>query len=107
MSARPTSITSWTRLEARARDPEMRIALEARVRDPLWMLTRQWQLGELTGEDCGSPVAARVHATASRITRLATGTSAPRPIDLSAQPIECAIEAEAPVLDPHTAVEAA
>ena len=28
-------------------------ALRAEVRDPLWMLTRQWQMGEFQGDDAG------------------------------------------------------
>ena len=34
--------------------------LRARVADPLWFLARQWQLGELHGEDASSPVAVDV-----------------------------------------------
>ena len=34
----------------------MEETLKARVYDPLWMLARQWQLGEFQGEDNGSPV---------------------------------------------------
>jgi hypothetical protein len=30
--------------------------LRARVADPVWFITRQWQLGELRGEDASSPV---------------------------------------------------
>ena len=50
------SITSWTRLEPRARDPKMRAGLAARIRDPLWMISRQWQIGEFRGHDGGSAV---------------------------------------------------
>lgn len=32
--------------------------LRARVADPVWFITRQWQLGELQGEDASSPVVA-------------------------------------------------
>lgn len=49
------SITFWNRLEARPRSPAIGPALMARIRDPLWMLTRQWQFGEFRGEDAGSP----------------------------------------------------
>ena len=31
--------------------------LRARVADPVWFITRQWQLGELQGEDASTPVA--------------------------------------------------
>ena len=41
---------------------------EARLADPAWMLGRQWQFGELTGEDAGSVVAVRVASRALPIT---------------------------------------
>jgi hypothetical protein len=31
--------------------------LRARVADPVWFITRQWQLGELQGEDASTPLA--------------------------------------------------
>ena len=34
--------------------------IEARVHDPLWLLGRQWQLGEFEGEDAGTPLTVRV-----------------------------------------------
>ncbi|MFB4295072.1 hypothetical protein [Actinomadura sp. NTSP31] len=46
----------WNRLEGRPRTTDFGRALRAEVRDPLWMLTRQWQLGEFRGSDAGSPV---------------------------------------------------
>src|SRR4029453_6488427 len=49
------SITSWTHLESRTRQADMSRSLNARVFDPLWMLTRQWQVGEVYGEDVGMP----------------------------------------------------
>src|SRR5215813_8350195 len=63
------SITSWTRLEPRTRDPlDMSLGLQARVHDPLWMLTRQWQLGEFQAEDAGSAIIANLAATAAPLT---------------------------------------
>jgi len=52
------SVTLWTRLEPHPRDGSMERSLQAQVRDPLWMLARQWQVGELEGTDAGSPVQA-------------------------------------------------
>jgi hypothetical protein len=46
----------WSRLEPRPRQVELDRTLEARIHDPLWMLTRQWQFGEFRGEDAGSAV---------------------------------------------------
>ncbi len=54
------SITVWNRLEGRPRAPQFDRALRAEVRDALWMVTRQWQLGELRGDDAGSPIDVRV-----------------------------------------------
>lgn len=66
------SVTIWHRLEPRPQegklprgakkippDPLMR-GLQAQVRDPLWMLARQWQVGEFIGDDAGSPVQATI-----------------------------------------------
>lgn len=71
------SITSWVRLEPRSRDAEMNTSLEARVYDPLWMLARQWQLGEFEGEDNGSPVLARWRGEGAPLTRYHLGAIAP------------------------------
>jgi hypothetical protein len=41
--------------EPDVRDDDVIEPLRAQIRDPLWMLTRQWQLGEMRGADSGSP----------------------------------------------------
>jgi hypothetical protein len=61
------SITYWNRLEPRPRSTDIAPALAARVRDPLWMLTRQWQFGEFQGEDAGSPAYVQMSATEGRV----------------------------------------
>ena len=65
------SITLWNRLEGRPRKADFDRSLRAEIRDPLWMLTRQWQFGEFKGEDAGSAVKARVQLNTSRIDRFA------------------------------------
>ena len=47
------TVTTWNRLEARPRTPNFDRALRAEMRDPLWMLTKQWQMGEFRGSDAG------------------------------------------------------
>jgi hypothetical protein len=59
----------WARLEPRARRVEFDTALAARVHDPMWMLARQWQMGEFKGEDTGSAVLAKL---ARRLTPVAS-----------------------------------
>ena len=67
------SVTSWTRLESRCRDADMRASLSARLFDPLWLLARQWQVGEFQGEDAGTPVLARVRAGTAPLSRCHLG----------------------------------
>src|SRR2546428_6478788 len=61
------SITFWNRLEPRPRSTNIGPALGARIRDPLWMLTRQWQLGEFQGEDAAAPAYVQINTTAGRL----------------------------------------
>ncbi|HEX6284033.1 MAG TPA: hypothetical protein VFZ71_04135, partial [Pyrinomonadaceae bacterium] len=65
------AITLWNRLEGRPRKADFDRSLRAEIRDPLWMLTRQWQFGEFKGEDAGSAVKARVQLNTSKIDRYA------------------------------------
>ncbi len=61
------TVTIWNRLEGRPRTLNFDRALKAEVRDALWMLTRQWQMGEFRGDDAGSPVKTRVHLATTRL----------------------------------------
>ena len=67
------SITSWMRLEPHTRNAEMKTSVQARIYDPLWLLGRQWQVGEFQGEDSGTPIVARLRADVSRLTRYFAG----------------------------------
>jgi len=78
----------------------MEDGLSAPVRDPLWMLSRQWQVGELRGEDAGSPVRADVTVAEDELSRVdlrggPQGESAgPNPIDYDGGPLEATVERE-------------
>jgi hypothetical protein len=63
------SVTVWNRLEPRPRTQSFERALRAEVRDALWMLTKQWQMGEFRGADAGSPVFAKVQIDTTRLTK--------------------------------------
>lgn len=63
------TITLWNRLEGRPRAHDFDRALKAEIRDPLWMLAKQWQLGEFRGDDAGSPVLAKVHIETTKVTK--------------------------------------
>jgi hypothetical protein len=60
-------ITVWNRLEGRPRADKFDRALRAEVRDALWMLTRQWQVGEFRGDDAGSPIFTKVRLETTRL----------------------------------------
>ncbi|GIH02228.1 hypothetical protein Rhe02_02950 [Rhizocola hellebori] len=92
-----SSVTTWTRLEPQIANADIATSTGARVLDPLWLLTRQWQLGEFQAEDTGSPVKARFRATTAPLTRsrpghLNTGTNAGTPYDPARTPLEAIIE---------------
>ncbi len=85
------AITRWNRLEGRPRTHTFDRALTAEVRDALWMLTRQWQMGEFQGDDAGSPVLARACIDLVPITRFQAGPGPARPLDLD-RPLEATVE---------------
>jgi hypothetical protein len=90
--AAPTpTVVLWNRLEGRPRRPDFTRALAAEVRDPLWLLTRQWQMGEFIGEDAGSPVLAKVAWSTDTVTSVRTAAAAV-PFDESL-PLEAVVEA--------------
>ena len=95
-----SSVTTWMRLEPRCRAADMNAGLQARIYDPLWLLARQWQVGEFQGEDNGSPAAARWQGEAVRLGRYYPGTLADKapveglPFDSTSIPLETLVERE-------------
>ena len=63
------TITRYNRLESRPRTDNFTRALRAEVRDALWMLCKQWQIGEFAGDDAGSPVNAKLHVDGQQIAK--------------------------------------
>jgi len=63
------SVTMWNRLEGRPRTMNFDQALGAEVRDALWMITKQWQMGEIGGSDAGSPVFAKLQIDLTRLAK--------------------------------------
>lgn len=94
------SLTTWTRLEPQPRDASMERSLQAQVRDPLWLLARQWQVGEFLGDDAGSPIHATIAAEMRTITTYRPGLNPAStvPIDPTL-PIEVHVERELVTLE--------
>ena len=85
------TITTWNRLEARPRSQSFTRALQAEVRDALWMLTKQWQMGEFRGSDAGSPVFAKILMQTTRLTKYQPAGGSPELFDESI-PLETKVE---------------
>lgn len=60
---------SWIRVEAMGRSLGLDAGTQAGIADPLWMIGRQWQVGELRGDDAARPAAARVTVGTARVDR--------------------------------------
>jgi hypothetical protein len=88
------SITIWDRIEPRCRANDPTPGLEARVHDPLWLLARQWQVGEFEARDAGSPVVASVQSCTAPLDRFSVAGQAAEAYD-GVQPIETLVEREA------------
>lgn len=92
------SITTFSRLEPQTRRGDVTVGAAAPVRDPLWLLARQWQVGEFAGHDGGTPIVARWRGVAAPPTRFVAGPIAPETqldaprFDPDAAPLESLIE---------------
>ena len=76
----------------------MSSSVSARLFDPLWLLTRQWQTGEFQAEDAGTPVMARVRASSALFSRCHLGELPPNTMeqapryDVTGMPLEALVE---------------
>ncbi len=85
------AITQWDRVDGIPRAHDFSRAMRAEVRDALWMLARQWQMGEFIGDDAGSPIFAKVALATTRLTTYRPGDRAEQPFDDSV-PLESRVE---------------
>lgn len=93
------SITSWSQLHSRCYVEDANASLPEPVRDPAWMLARQWQMAEFRGHDGGSPVQARIRMERAPLTRFCAGdppytAAASVAYDMAAMPLESMVERE-------------
>ena len=91
------SIVTWSRLEPVDQSSDLSVSLAAPIADPLWMLHRQWQFGELEGNDAGTPIEVRIEQRAVPLSRVRLGDDgAVDPVDYAPTdlPLEPVVEAE-------------
>ncbi|MCX6251740.1 MAG: hypothetical protein NTX61_13435 [Bacteroidetes bacterium] len=91
----PTLI-GYNRLESIPRSSDYGKALRAEVHDALWMLTRQWQMGEFDAEDAGSAIKTRILADHHRMTQMkGKENSSPLiPLKNLSMPLDMVVERE-------------
>ena len=85
-------LTFHEHVEPRIRKDDLTQALGMKVYDPLWMLSRQWQMGEFRGNNAGTAVSVRCQV---------------RQEDCSSDPIEPVTEQVNPTIDLLARVESA
>jgi hypothetical protein len=85
------TVTFWNRLEGRPRAEKFDRALKAEVRDALWMLTKQWQMGEFRGDDAGSPAHVKLRMETTRIRQYRPDGAPYEPFDETV-PLEAQVE---------------
>ncbi len=92
-------MVSTVQITVSSESPDPALGLQARIHDPLWLLARQWQLGEFQGEDGGSPVSATMRFETALLSRYRPGpVSADLPTESfspRALPLETLVEREA------------
>src|SRR5712672_440276 len=91
---RVPAITAYNRLEASPRSADFDHSLKAEIRDPLWLLTRQWQFGEFKGEDAASPVTSRIAFQHEALDRVAFHEEHAFAFDPTTMPLETRVERE-------------
>jgi hypothetical protein len=94
VSAYLPTVVMWNRLEGRPRTHDFDRAMKAEVRDALWMLSKQWQLGEFIGDDAASPVLARAQLGTTRLTRYRAGAASAEDLKEDV-PLEATVERQA------------
>jgi len=98
------SVTYWYRLEPRPRTNSLAGPTAAPIRDPLWFITRQWQMGEFLAEDAASPAYVEIGSSYGSLTGWKTPTGSSQPIP-DGIPLEPLVEREALTPDLSLSVE--
>src|SRR6476620_5006117 len=90
-----TMTRTWDRIEPHTRDTELEEGLEGRLADPLWLLGRQWQVGEFRGEDAATPIHASLDVGYRPLESFRNEARPGGPVEplSSASPLEARVEA--------------
>jgi hypothetical protein len=91
---------TWIRLHPSSEDETLAVSVQARIHDPLWLLGRQWQFGELRHDGGATPIDVRVEGTTAPLSRMRGGgadvtTGRSAAIKPTGIPLEALVEREA------------
>jgi hypothetical protein len=92
-------IVAWFQLRTQPEssdpaDGSIQRGLKAEIRDPLWMLSRQWQFGEFKAEDTGSAIHVSASLKMRKFNKLSLSNDA-SPVDFTDDiPLEAIVECE-------------
>lgn len=89
---------AWVRIEPRCRRDDFARGIQARTADPLWMLARQWQMGEFQGEDAGTPIKTTLRYATQKLDHVQLGGEARQALPQDV-PLEALVEQEADAVD--------
>ena len=102
---RKPAIIGWERLEGRPRsEKDFSRNLRAEIRDPLWMLCRQWQFGEFEGEDAGTAIESKFVLETTLLNSF-TAANGQQEIYDDRTPLEVRVERERVPFDLFTQVQ--
>ncbi|MCB9284785.1 MAG: hypothetical protein H6563_11975 [Lewinellaceae bacterium] len=99
------AILFWNRLLPEPESEDVADALRCDVRDPLWLLARQWQLGEFKAEDAGMAAFSHIIAHTTPLQRFSPPGQPSSPLPMDA-PLDTTVERIAPEFDLPMRMEA-
>lgn len=104
---RRPSLTAHNRLISSTVSIDYETNLRAEISDPLWLLARQWQMGEFKAENTSTPAFARVEWAQVQPQKLQLDPNKPTEnYDARQQPLEVLVECEGVLVNIHTQIQA-
>lgn len=103
-----SALLIWEKIQPLPVSKDLSEALRGEVRDPLWLLARQWQLGEFQAEDAGMAASAQVVTMSTPLQAFAPSGAGARPIAYQAgdKPLNALTEQVRPAFDLSLRLEA-
>lgn len=99
-----SALLTWKKIQSVPNGDDIAEALRCEVRDPLWFLARQWQLGEFKAEDAGMAAYAHLVGQSTPLQRYTPAGQLPQPLPTTA-PLNATVERISPAFDLNWRIE--